>query len=41
MGRDGAEGIKKVKRTERDAIVIAESDETAVINGMPSAAIVY
>lgn len=39
MGRDGAEGIKKVKRTERDAIVIAESDETAVINGMPSAAI--
>lgn len=39
MGRDGAEGVKKIKRSERDAIVIAESDETAVINGMPSATI--
>lgn len=39
MGRDGAEGVKKIKQSANDAIVIAESDETAVINGMPSAAI--
>ena len=39
MGRDGSEGIEQVKKYDSDAIIIAESQETAIINGMPSAAI--
>ena len=39
MGRDGAEGIRKLKSDDPNAIVIAESEETAVIYGMPRAAV--
>lgn len=39
MGKDGAIGIQKVKQVDRDAYVIAESKETSVVDGMPSAAI--
>jgi len=37
MGNDGAKGIRKVK--ERGGFVIAESDETAVVYGMPREAV--
>ncbi|MGL4849664.1 MAG: chemotaxis-specific protein-glutamate methyltransferase CheB [Clostridium sp.] len=37
MGRDGAEGIKKIK--ECGGVTIAESEETCLIYGMPKAAI--
>lgn len=39
MGKDGAEGIRKIKAKQQDAIVLVESEETAIIDGMPSAAI--
>lgn len=39
MGKDGAEGVKRIKEFQKDAVIIAESKETAIINGMPSAAI--
>lgn len=39
MGRDGAEGVKRIKECQDDAIIIAESKETAIINGMPNAVI--
>lgn len=39
MGKDGAEGVQQIKKIDNDAIIIAESDETAIIDGMPSAAI--
>ena len=39
MGKDGAEGIINIKQNDKDAVIIAESSETAVVNGMPSAAI--
>ncbi|MBO1003787.1 chemotaxis-specific protein-glutamate methyltransferase CheB [Pseudogracilibacillus auburnensis] len=39
MGKDGAEGVKKIKQLDDEAIIIAESRETAIIDGMPSAAI--
>lgn len=38
MGSDGAEGIRSIKRMDKDAITISESEETAVIYGMPKAA---
>lgn len=38
MGRDGAEGIIQVKEKDQNAFVITESEKTAIINGMPSAA---
>ncbi|MGL4875854.1 MAG: chemotaxis protein CheB [Clostridium sp.] len=37
MGKDGAEGIKRVK--EKNGVTIAESEETCLIYGMPKAAI--
>ena len=36
IGRDGAEGLLKMK--ERGCVTIAESEETAVVYGMPAAA---
>lgn len=39
MGKDGTEGIKKIKDKDSHAIVIAESEESAIIYGMPKAAI--
>lgn len=39
MGKDGAEGIIRIKENDENAVIIAESSETAVVNGMPSAAI--
>lgn len=39
MGKDGAEGIIKLKEHDEKAIILAESGETAVINGMPAAAV--
>jgi len=38
MGKDGQEGIKKLKQMDDETVVIAESSETAIINGMPKAA---
>lgn len=39
MGKDGAEGIKQIKRKHKKAVIIAESKESAIVNGMPAAAI--
>lgn len=39
MGKDGANGVLEIKRQEKEAIIIAESKETAVIDGMPNATI--
>lgn len=39
MGKDGAEGISQLKASDPNTIVIAESKETAIIDGMPKAAI--
>lgn len=39
MGKDGSEGIKQIRRQDRTSITLAESDETAIIYGMPKAAI--
>lgn len=39
MGKDGSEGIKQIRKKDPLAITIAESNETALIYGMPKAAI--
>lgn len=39
MGNDGAEGIKILKRQDPCANVIAESEETAIVYGMPKSAV--
>lgn len=39
MGKDGAEGIEAIKHENESSIIIAESDQSAVIFGMPQAAI--
>lgn len=39
MGKDGAEGALNISHSADDAVIIAESKETAVIDGMPNAAI--
>ncbi len=39
MGKDGAIGVRKMKEKDKDTIVIVESEETAVIHGIPKAAI--
>nr|WP_246247171.1 chemotaxis response regulator protein-glutamate methylesterase [Piscibacillus halophilus] len=39
MGSDGVKGLKSIKNCQASNYVIAESKETAVINGMPNAAI--
>lgn len=39
MGRDGAEGVKTIKQKSESAVIIAESKQSAIIFGMPQAAI--
>lgn len=39
MGKDGADGIEQIKCRDKEAIVIAESEESSVVYGMPAAAI--
>lgn len=39
MGSDGSNGIRRIKQRDEDAIVIAESEETSIIYGMPKAAL--
>lgn len=38
MGSDGSEGIRSIKERDPSAVVIAESEETAIVYGMPKAA---
>jgi len=38
MGRDGAKGVVQLKKEDPSAIVITESEKSAIINGMPSSA---
>ncbi|WP_068672379.1 chemotaxis response regulator protein-glutamate methylesterase [Oceanobacillus sp. Castelsardo] len=39
MGSDGTQGILKLKEVNENTVVIAESEETAIIYGMPKAVI--
>ncbi|WP_010649279.1 protein-glutamate methylesterase/protein-glutamine glutaminase [Oceanobacillus massiliensis] len=39
MGNDGTEGIINLKETDPGTLVIAESEETSIVYGMPKAAI--
>jgi two-component system, chemotaxis family, protein-glutamate methylesterase/glutaminase len=39
MGSDGSKGIECLKNQDPNTIVLAESEESAIINGMPKAAI--
>ncbi|WP_067729419.1 protein-glutamate methylesterase/protein-glutamine glutaminase [Oceanobacillus damuensis] len=39
MGNDGSEGIVKMKDTDEKTIVIAESQETSIVYGMPKSAV--
>lgn len=39
MGKDGAVGIEKIKQRDQQAIVIAESEESSIVYGMPAAAV--
>lgn len=39
MGKDGAEGIKRMKQYDVHTTVIVEAKDTVVVNGMPRAAI--
>ncbi|WP_096269871.1 protein-glutamate methylesterase/protein-glutamine glutaminase [Paucisalibacillus globulus] len=39
MGSDGSKGIEILKKTDPETTVIAESKESAIINGMPNAAV--
>lgn len=39
MGRDGAEGIKTIKQLAPHSLVIAEAKQSAVVYGMPKAAV--
>jgi len=39
MGKDGAQGVIQIKQKDPNAVVIAESSESAIINGMPKATI--
>lgn len=39
MGSDGSTGLEYLKNNNQDTYVIAESEKTAVINGMPKSAI--
>lgn len=39
MGKDGAKGMEQVRRLDDNAIMIAEAEATALIYGMPKAAI--
>lgn len=37
MGKDGAAGVREIKKYDQEAIIIVESIETAIIHGMPRA----
>jgi len=37
MGKDGATGVMKMKKEDYQTVVIIESEETAIVHGMPSA----
>lgn len=39
MGKDGADGVERMKQMDNDTYIIVESEATAVIHGMPSAVI--
>lgn len=39
MGKDGAEGVRTIKSRNKSAVIIAESEQSAVIFGMPQAAL--
>lgn len=39
MGKDGASGVKRIKGCDESAIIIAESHESAIIDGMPRATV--
>ena len=39
MGSDGSEGIKRLKKSDAKAVVVAEAAETAIVYGMPKAAV--
>lgn len=39
MGKDGANGVKQMKQHDQQTIVIAESAQTAIVYGMPKAAV--
>lgn len=39
MGRDGAMGLKKIKEANDQSIILAESEESSVVYGMPAAAV--
>lgn len=39
MGRDGAVGITRIHERDQDAYILAEASETAIVDGMPRAAI--
>ncbi|HLS35343.1 MAG TPA: chemotaxis response regulator protein-glutamate methylesterase [Bacillota bacterium] len=38
MGKDGAKGVVELKKADKHSLVITESEQTALIYGMPSAA---
>lgn len=39
MGSDGAEGVLSLKQTDPHAIILAEAESSAIVNGMPRAAV--
>ncbi|MEN2766429.1 protein-glutamate methylesterase/protein-glutamine glutaminase [Ornithinibacillus xuwenensis] len=39
MGSDGSKGVERLKQVDPNTIVLAESEESAIINGMPKAAV--
>lgn len=39
MGRDGANGIQKIRSSDSQAIILSEAEESTVVYGMPSAAV--
>lgn len=39
MGKDGAEGVKVMKQLSPQSIILAEAEESAVVYGMPRAAV--
>lgn len=39
MGKDGATGVTAMKKQDKNTVVIVESEETAIIHGMPRAAL--
>ncbi|PAV30019.1 chemotaxis response regulator protein-glutamate methylesterase [Virgibacillus profundi] len=39
MGSDGSEGIKYLRKTDPNTVVIAETEETSIVYGMPKAAV--